>query len=58
MPCFRKFPRAEKFMAQRRGGEYQVFPSKTFCLTVPKIFVGEPFCAAFQKISASEKVYG
>ena len=25
------------------GGEYQNFPSKTFCLTVPKNFVGEPF---------------
>ena len=58
MLCFRKFPRAKKFMDQRRGGEYQAFPSKTFCLSVPKIFVGEPFCAAFQKISASEKVYG
>ena len=33
----------------KRGGEYQDFPSKNFCLTVPKIFVGEPFCAAFQK---------
>ena len=29
-----------------------------FCLTVPKIFAGEPFCAVFQKISGSEKVYG
>ena len=28
--CFRKFPRAEKFMDQRRGGEYQAFPSKNF----------------------------
>ena len=25
------------------GGVYQDFLSKTFCLTVPKIFVGEPF---------------
>ena len=24
-------------MDQRRGGEYQAFPSKTFCLTVPKV---------------------
>ena len=51
------FQEGKKFMDQRRGGESQIFPSKTFCLTVPKIFVGEPFCAAFQKISASEKVY-
>ena len=25
---------------------------------MPKIFVGEPFCAVFQKISGSEKVNG
>ena len=25
---------------------------------MPKIFVGEPFCAVFQKISGSEKVIG
>ena len=31
--------------------------SKFFCLTVPKKFVGEPFCAVFQKIFGSEKVY-
>ena len=58
MLCFRKFPRAKKFLDQRRGGEYQVFPSKTSCLTVPKIFVGEPFCAAFHKSPATEKVNG
>ena len=33
-------------------------PSKMFCLTVPKNFVGETFCAVFQKTSSSEKVYG
>ena len=26
-----------------RGGEYQDIPSKIFCLTVPKRFVGESF---------------
>ena len=45
-------------MDKRGGGrgvtEYQDFPSK-LCLTVPKNFVGEPFCAAFQKISGSQK---
>ena len=34
-------------MDKRGGGgggkEYQDFPSKNFCLTVPKNFVGEPF---------------
>ena len=33
------------------------FSFEIFCLTVPKNLVGEPFCAAFQKISGSEKVY-
>ena len=28
--------------------------SQSFCLRVPKVFVEEPFCAAFQKISGSE----
>ena len=34
------------------------FPSKIFCLTVPKHFVEEPFSVVFQKISCGEKVYG
>ena len=34
------------------------FLSKFFCLTMPKDFLGEPFCAVFQKISGSERVYG
>ena len=28
------------------------------CLTVPKNFAGEPFCAVFQNFSGSEKIYG
>ena len=39
-------------------GEYLEFPSKSFCLTDPKNLLGEPFCAVFQKISGSEKIYG
>ena len=39
----------------RRKGEYQDFPSKHFCLTVPKISVGESFTVAF--ISGIEKVW-
>ena len=35
--CFRIFPAAKKFF-DKRGGEYQDFPSKLFCLTVPKIW--------------------
>ena len=40
MLCFRKFLVAKKFM-DKREGEVSRFPSKIFCLTVPKIFVGE-----------------
>ena len=40
------------------GGNITIFFQKIFCLTVPKNFVGEPFCAVIQKISGSEKVYG
>ena len=54
---FRKASGGEKVWI-RGGGEDQAFPSKIFCVTVPKNFVGEPFCAAFQKTSASENVYG
>ena len=38
-----------------RRGEYQDFPSKIFCLTVPKSFVGEPFSVSL--ISGIEKFY-
>ena len=44
-------------MSGIRDGVIQFFRSKNFCLTVPKIFVGEPFCAVFQKISGIEKFY-
>ena len=53
MLCFRKFPVVKKFMDKR--GEYQDFPSKIFCPTVPKISVGEP--SVFHKISGIEKNY-
>ena len=39
----------------KRGGDYQDFPSKFFCLTVPKISVGESFTVAI--ISGIEKVW-
>ena len=54
--CVPEISGSEKVL-KKRGKEYQRFQSKTFCLTVPKILVGEqPFCAAFRKISGSEKV--
>ena len=53
MLCFGKFPVANKFM-DKKGG-YQKFPSKIFCLTVSKNFVGEPFSVSL--ISGIEKFY-
>ena len=43
--CFTKFLVSKKFMDKRGGGvaEYHDFPSKVFCLTLPKVFVGESF---------------
>ena len=55
LQCLRKFGVSKNFM-HTRG--YHVFPSEVFCLTVPINLVGEPFCAVFQKIAGSEKVYG
>ena len=40
--CSRKILRW-KTVRDKRGGEYHNFPSKLFCFTVPKIFVGESF---------------
>ena len=36
-------------------GEYRYFPSKIFCLTVPKHFVEEPFSAVFRKLLVLKK---
>ena len=35
--------REKYFMNKRGGGEYHDFPSKSFCLTLPKYFIGEHF---------------
>ena len=51
-------PGIEKFYASEGYVTIFDFMSKFFSLTVPKNLVGEPFCAVFQKISCSEKVYG
>ena len=48
----------KKIMDKRGGGrrrEYYDFLSKTFCPTVPKNFVGEPFSVSL--ISGVEKLY-
>ena len=39
-------------------GDYRNFPSRNFCLTLPKHFVEEPFSAVLQKIAENEKIYG
>ena len=45
----------QKNLDKRGGEEYQDFPSKNFCLTVPKISVGESFTVAI--VSGIEKVW-
>ena len=44
----------EKVWIRERVGEYQDFPPKKFCLTVPKNYVGEPFSVSL--IAGTEKV--
>ena len=51
--CFGKFPVANKFMDKK--GECQNFPTKVFCLTVPKYLAGQPFRVSL--ISGIEKFY-
>ena len=55
--CFGKFPLENNFM-DKKGEEYQEVPLQIFCLTLPKIFIGEHFCNVFQKFSGSEKFTG
>ena len=45
----------EKVWIGGGGAEYQDFPSKVFCLTMPKVFVGESFRVSL--ILVTEKVY-
>ena len=54
MLCFRKVLVAKKFM-DKREKEVSRFPSKKFCLTVPRKFVREPFSVSL--ISGIEKFY-
>ena len=42
-------------MVMDKKGEYEDFPSKVFCLTVPKNAVGEPFSHSL--VSGIEKVW-
>ena len=48
-----------KSLWSRRGkGIIQSFRRNFFCLTVPQLFVEEPFCAVLQRVSGGEQVYG
>ena len=49
-----KFPLAKKFM-DKRGRGVSRFSVEFFCLTVPKNFAAEPFCAVFQKFPVAKK---
>ena len=52
--CFRIFPVVEKILS-KRAGSFKFFLSNFFCLTKPKIPVGECFTVAI--ISGIEKVW-
>ena len=54
MLCSRKISLVKRFM-DNRGVEYQDFPSKTFCFTVPRNFVGNPFSVSL--LSGAEILY-
>ena len=51
--CFGKLLVAKTFMDKK--GEYQEFPLKCFCLTVPITFVGKPFSVSL--VSGIESFY-
>ena len=53
--CFGMFPLANELLDNKGGGECQDFPSKIFCLTVPKSFAGHPLRVSL--ISGIEKFY-
>ena len=55
MLCFRKFLVAKKFMDKKCGGDYLKFPSKLFCLTVPKHSWRNPSLLCFRKLLVAKK---
>ena len=52
--CFTNFGYGKKFCFRGLCHDFR-FSVEIFCLTVPRNFVGEPFCAVFHKIFGSEK---
>ncbi len=57
---FHRFSDIENIYGEEGGWEYQEFPLKCYCLTLPKIFVGEPISVSLflgiDKFIASEVV--
>ena len=43
---------------KERGGGASRFSAENFLSHSAEYFVGQPFCAVFQKFSGSEKVFG
>ena len=54
---FQKVSGRENFLWIRGGGVPHDFPSKSFCLTVPKRKVLKRNASVFQKVSGVEKFY-
>ena len=52
--CSKSFPVAKSLKI--REGEYQGLPSKSFCLTVPKSFVGNPCVLCFTKFTVAKRL--
>ena len=52
---YRKVSGSENVYEKGSWKKYQSFPSHCFCLTVPKLFVAEPFIASL--ISCIGKIY-
>ena len=56
LQCFGKISVVKKYM-DKRGGNIKILRRKLF-VSVLKILVGESFCAVFEKLPGSQKVYG
>ena len=52
--CSETFPVAKSLKI--REGEYQGFPSKSFCLTVPKVSQGRPSVLCFRKLTVAKEI--
>ena len=58
MLCLTSFPVTKTVWIRGEGESIKTFRRQFFGLTVSKVFMGEPFCAAFQENSGSEEVNG